>query len=388
MKIIDIRETWISIPRSEAAQMGRFGKIYANPYASERDNQKGTHGKGASQSKIIRIYTDEGLIGVSEREVAPPMVSVEQLKPSLLGCDPFDVEAIVDAQLSSQFASAPQEIAAVEIACWDLMGRKTGLPVYKLMGGAVRDKVFISRFIGIMPVDETVKKARAAVDAGIRTIKLKVGWDTERDLAAVRAVREAVGESVDIRVDANQSWSVPAAISIINRLERYAPQFIEQPIPWWDHGGLARVKGRTRVPLCLCEGWGYAVAGLPRLLDLIKDDAIDFLSTDPLRAGGLLGFKKLCALCEAAGIPVVMHWTRAGVSQAAWLQCCLTNRATMYANDIICSNIGPSPIDDIITRPFIHENGCLKAPTGPGLGIELDEAKLARYEVPRQSCYS
>ncbi len=114
-------------------------------------------------------------------------------------------------------------------------------------------------------------------------------------------------------------------------------------------------------------------------MDLIKKDAIDFISTDPLRTGGMLGFKKLCAICEAAGIPVVTHWTRAGVSQAAWLHCCISNYATMYASDILCSNLKPGPIDDIITEPLRHENGYLKALDGPGLGVILDEEKLAKY---------
>lgn len=379
MKIVDIKGTWISIPRSDGARMGRFGNIYRDPYPSLSPGSLAKTGKGACRSQIVQVFTDEGIVGIGEREEAPPIRDMTHLKPSLIGADPFDVQAIVGSQLSGQFAGPPQEIAAIEMACWDIIGKHAGVPVYKLMGGPVRDKVYVTRFIGITSVEETVKDALEAVEAGIKTIKLKVGLDPQKDLETVKAVRESVGDSITIRVDSNQSWSVPEAINMINRMEKYFPQFIEQPIPWWDHDGLARVKARTRVPICICEGYGYAISGLPRLMDLIKRDAIDFISTDPLRTAGMLGFKKLCAICEAAGIPVVTHWTRAGVSQAAWLHCCISNYATMYANDILCSNLKPGPIDDIITEPLKHENGYLKALDGPGLGVTLDEEKLARY---------
>lgn len=382
MKIVDIKDTWISIPGSEVVRMGRFGKIYKDPYPTLSLDSLKEGSKGTFQSQIVQVITDEGIVGIGERErhLWRKESEMTYMKSSLIGFDPFDIEAIVESQ-QSVFAGYPQGIAAIEIACWDIIGKRTGVPIYKLMGGPVRDKVYVTRFIGIKSTEETVRDALEAVESGIKTIKLKVGQDPKKDLETIKAVREAVGDFIEIRVDSNQSWSVPTAINMINRMERYFPQFIEEPIPWWDHDGLARVKARTRVPICICEGYGYSISGLPRLMDLIKKDAIDFISTDPLRTGGMLGFKKLCAVCESAGIPVVTHWTRAGVTQAAWLHCCVSNNATMYANDILCSNLKPSAIDDIITKPFKHENGYLKVPKGPGLGVVLDQEKLVKWKA-------
>ncbi len=112
------------------------------------------------------------------------------------------------------------------------------------------------------------------------------------------------------------------------------------------------------------------------------------MSTDPYRTGGLLGFKKTCAICEAAGIPVISHWnnTGLGVSTATWLHACSSNRAVMYGQDILCSNLKPGPVDDIVVEPFLHKDGYLEAPKGPGLGVILDEAKLQKWtSVPGTS---
>jgi L-alanine-DL-glutamate epimerase-like enolase superfamily enzyme len=137
------------------------------------------------------------------------------------------------------------------------------------------------------------------------------------------------------------------------------------------------------VPICVCEGWGYEHQAdkMQLLLRLIQDHALDFLSTDPYRTGGLLGFKKVCAICEAAGIPVISHWNTLGVSTAVWLHACASNRAAMFGHDILCSNLKPGPVDDIVTAPFRHDRGYLRVPEAPGLGVALDEAKLKKWRI-------
>jgi L-alanine-DL-glutamate epimerase-like enolase superfamily enzyme len=251
------------------------------------------------------------------------------------------------------------------------------------MGGQVWEKIPITRFIGIGSPEEVAEEALAAVRQGINTIKLKVGHDLSQDVEIVRSAREVVGDNVVIRVDANQAWSVGTAITQINRMARYNVQFVEQPIPRWDRVGLTRLRDKVGVPICICEGWGYEhhIDKLPLLLQLIQERALDFLSTDPYRTGGLRGFMKTCAICEAAGIPIVSHWnhTGLGVSTATWLHACSSNRIVMHGQDILCTNLKPGPVDDIVTAPFHHENGYLEVPSGPGLGIQLDEAKMEKW---------
>ena len=328
-------------------------------------------------STIFQVHTDEGITGISE--IIWYDISENELmglKARLIGEDPSNIERIVGSAYFSPFSPS---ISAIEIACWDIFGKAFKVPVYNLMGGLLREKVPVTRFIGIRSPEEAAREAVAAVEQGVMTVKLKVGFDPRQDVEIVKAVRDAVGNDVAIRIDPNQAWSVGTAINQINKMAKYYPQYIEQPIPGWDHNGLLRIREKTDVPLCICEGLTQRDSYFPTLMHLIKMDAIDFVSSSPIRTGGLLGFKKLCAICEAAGISVVTHWSFLGVSSATLLQCCASNRGMIYANDIMCTNLKPGPIDDIITEPFMLADGCLKVPNGPGLGVKLDEEKMMKH---------
>jgi L-alanine-DL-glutamate epimerase-like enolase superfamily enzyme len=385
MRITDINLTWLRIPMSDSVIMGGAHDYYRGTYHDlSTEALQEMLRPGTVNSAVVQISTDEGIVGLGECEEPFFTVGVDKLRSCLVGVDPFDIQAIIERLLPPRGAPRTKELTAIEMACWDIMGKKAGLPVYKLMGGAVRDKVAITRFLGIKPVEQMVADVVRAAEAGVKTMKVKAGLNHQRDLETLKAIREAVGDYIEIRVDVNGAWSVPTAIDMINRMEQYGLQYVEGPLPNWDWDGLARVKARTGVPLCICTGLngdGVLSPGtvLARLMDLIKKDAIDVISTDPMRAGGMLGFRKLCAVCEAAGIPVVMHWSRSGISQSAWLHCCVSNNATMYAQDILCSNLEPGGIDDIITEPFEHVDGYLTVREGPGLGVALDEMKVAKY---------
>jgi L-alanine-DL-glutamate epimerase-like enolase superfamily enzyme len=216
------------------------------------------------------------------------------------------------------------------------------------------------------------------VKQGVKTLKLKVGLDREQDIEIVSAVRQAVGNDVIIRIDANQAWSVGTAINQLKRLEHCHPQYIEGPISRWDEDGLATLKEHTDVPICVCEG----LASLPQLMRLIKRGAVDFISSDPARMGGLLGFKKLSAIAEAEGIPVVLHVCSLGVNTAAWLHAATSSWAMMYAHDIAYPTLGLgswAATDDIIDPPFKHEGGYLDVPEGHGLGVQVDQEKLKHW---------
>jgi len=160
-------------------------------------------------------------------------------------------------------------------------------------------------------------------------------------------------------------------------MEKYDPQFIEQPIPRYDMQGLAHVRAKSRVPIAVCEG----ALTLYRLSDIIRTQAADFISTDPLRLGGILMFKKAAHMAEAVGIPLVTHASRLGITKAAWLHVCISSPSVMYANDILAPNgVGfRGSIDDLVDYKFEHENGYLRVPEGPGWGVELNEDALQKY---------
>jgi L-alanine-DL-glutamate epimerase-like enolase superfamily enzyme len=362
VKITDIRLTKLAIPHRELLKMGMDqGSFYLH-------------------SALIEATTDEGLTGFGEAPFFPEVTEheLDALKLDLLGEDPFNIERI--AGLAPFEGPLYKTQAAVEIACWDIIGKSLKLPVYKLLGGKIWDRVEITHFAGIGPPENVAKGCAQAVERGIKTLKLKVGLDAKQDLEIVRAVREAVGEDIAIRIDANQAWSVGTAILQLKKLERYDPQYVEGPIARWDDDGLARIRARTKVPICICEG----LTSLPQLMRLIKREAIDFISTDPVRMGGLLGFKKLCGIAEAEGIPVVLHACSLGVNAAAWLHAATSSWATMYAHDINYPtfDLGSwAAIDDIISEPFKHENGSLTVPEGHGLGVTISQEKLREWSA-------
>lgn len=372
MKITDIKTRIICVPRSEPSSMALDTNI-------EKD-----------MAVIVQVHTDEGIVGLGEspHDHYRPFIEVQQyiiqklVRPRLLGEDPFNIEQILgDAHMTlrsshSSVVPHPVAVAAVEMACWDIMGKVLHKPVYKLMGGKVREKVGTTAFLGVKAPEEMAKDAVAAVEEGIRTIKLKVGLGSQQDIRIVSAVRDAVGDGVALRADANQAWSVGTAINQARKMEKYDLQYIEQPIPRWDYDGLVRLRRRINVPICICEG----LTQLPPLMSLIKKEAIDFVSSDPWRMGGMLGFKKLCNICEVEGIPVVTHTPTFGLSQAAWLHLCISSRATMYDNDLEVSVIGIHRVADIITKPFTHRNGYVDVPEDFGLGVQLNESEVAKWE--------
>lgn len=367
MQITDVKITPITMPYKEPCRLS---------FVLEK----------ASDSLIIQVYTDEGIIGIGETSHAAHVSHVipmlKRVRELVIGEDPFDIEKISKLYIGSGggaiwwLEAAVKAIAGVEMACWDIIGKKLKVPVYKLLGGCYREKVPISAFLGIKSPKEVVKDATNAVENGYGTIKLKVGRNLEEDIAIVKAVRDAVGSDVEIRVDPNQAWSPGVAIRQIRKLVRYDPQYIEQPVPRWDIDGLIRVRNAVDVPIAACE----SVFSIYKAMDLIKRGAADIISTDPTRMGGILECKKLCGLAEAADVPVVMHVSWGEITTSAWLQICVSTPNVMYANDFMPDNgVGRMNADAVTTEVFRHENGYLKVPESPGLGMEIDGEKLSKY---------
>jgi L-alanine-DL-glutamate epimerase-like enolase superfamily enzyme len=366
MKITDIRTDLVTVPYIEPNALA----VTVLP-------------KGPSV--IIRVFTDEGIVGLGETRGFTHNVAIieSEIAPLVIGEDPFDIEKILLKYLHSAPAlltdmeGACEAMGGVEIALWDIMGKKLNRPVYQLMGGKFRDRVPISAFMSLKPFDEIIYDAKEAMRKGYRTVKIKVGRNMDEDVALLAKTREVAGPGVELRVDANGSWAPGTAARQIRKMEPYDPQYIEQPVPRYDMEGLAYLRAKSRVPIAVCEG-GLTMY---RLSDIIRRKAADFISTDPLRLGGLLMFKKAAHMAEAAGIPMVTHVCLLGISKAAWLHVCTSTPNTMYANDILASNgVGfRGAVDDLVDVKFEHEKGYMRVPEGPGLGVTLNEESLKKY---------
>lgn len=367
MKITDIKVTPVWIP-------------YKEPCRISIQLEKG------APSAVVQVYTDEGITGVGETSHAAHLDHViamlKRLKELAVGESPFNIEKISKSYLGSGggaiwwLEAAVKALAGVEIACWDIIGKSLGVPVYKLLGGRYREKVPITAFLGIKPSKDVAKDATAAVQQGYKTLKLKVGRDRREDIEIVKAVRDVVGDDIELRVDPNQAWSPSTAVRQIRKLCRYDPEYVEQPVPRWDVEGLKRVRDAVDVPIAVCEG----AFSIHRAMDLVRRNVADIISTDPTRMGGILECKKLCGLAEAADVPVVMHVSWGAITTSAWLQICVSTPNVMYANDLLPSNgVGRANADEVTAKVFRHENGYLTPFEAAGLGLEVDEEKLLKY---------
>jgi L-alanine-DL-glutamate epimerase-like enolase superfamily enzyme len=327
------------------------------------------------EALLVRLETDTGLVGwgetpddwISKSYEGTPE---EKLRRAALGRSPFDIEGwYAENGLGSSYLAS-----GVEMAMWDLMGQATRQPLYRLLGGAVRRKIELAACMGIRPYDEAKAIARQYLEMGFSTLKTKAGRDAQEDLDMVRGIRDGVGDRLKLRIDPNQGYSPEVAFPLARDLEKYNLEYFEQPMPLGLITDAARLRRRTRTPIALNE----SVTTPEITLQILKLDAADVLLPDTYQCGGILGVKKVAALCEAAGVPCVFHCAHdLGVKTAAMLHVVASAPNFPLAND--CTYYGLE--DDIITPLHRIERGFMEVPEGPGLGVTVDEKKLAKYRV-------
>lgn len=341
------------------------------PIAPYQNRYKaGTH----KESLLVRLETDSGLIGWGETPDDWINKSFEgtpedRLRSQVLGRDPFDVERfLAESTLGSYLTSG------VEMALWDLMGKATGQPLYKLLGGRVRQKIELAACMGIRPYDEAKAIAKQYVEMGFTTLKTKAGRRAEEDLEMVRGIRDGAGDRLKLRIDPNMGYAPDVALQLAKDLEKYNLEYFEQPMHFTCIGESARMRRQTKTPLALNE----SVTTLEIVLQLLQLRAADVLLPDTYQCGGILAVKKIAALCEAANVPCVFHCAHdLGPKTATMLHVVASSPNFPLAND--CTYYGLE--DDIIHPIFRIERGHLEVPEGPGLGITVDETKLAKYRV-------
>ncbi|MTD39085.1 dipeptide epimerase [Erwinia sp. CPCC 100877] len=279
-----------------------------------------------SVSAVVEIETDEGLIGYGEG--APGILitgetlqgtteCIRLFEKHLIGVDPLDVEKI-HSIMDSVAAKAPSAKTAIDIACYDLLGKKAQLPLYKLLGGYA-SVVKTDMTIGIAAPAIMVEKAQLAIAQGFDTLKIKVGTGFAADIARVKTIREAVGNQINLRLDANQGWNPKEAVRTIQQLEPYNIELVEQPVPSHNIEGLAYVTSQVATPIMSDE----SCFNSKDALHLIKTHAVDFVNIKLMKCGGIHEALKINSICEAAGIECMIgcmvEETNIGVSAAAHL---------------------------------------------------------------------
>jgi L-alanine-DL-glutamate epimerase-like enolase superfamily enzyme len=326
------------------------------------------------EALLIRLETDTGVVGWGETPVDWINKSFEGapedlLRRQVMGRDPFDLEAwYAENRLGSYLASG------VEMAFWDLIGHATRQPLYKLLGGAVRKKVELAACMGIRSYAEAKVIAGQYAEQGFTTLKTKAGRRAEEDLDMVCGIRDGVGDRLRVRIDPNQGYAPAVAFPLARDLEKYNLEYFEQPMPLGLIGDAARLRRHTKTPIALNE----SVTTPEIVLQILQLHAADVLLPDTYQCAGILGVKKVAALAEAAGVPCVFHCAHdLGLKTAAMLHVVASSPGFTLAND--CTYYGL--LDDIITPLHQIERGFMTVPEGPGLGVTVDEKKVAKYRI-------
>ncbi|MFH1135121.1 MAG: mandelate racemase/muconate lactonizing enzyme family protein [Pseudomonadota bacterium] len=329
---------------------------------------------------LIRVETDEGLVGLGESTAPAPGTGalglLKAIIPGLIGRSPFDIENLMwSARHLGGFNDLPRlaalTLAGLEMALWDVIGQAAGRPVYQLLGGAFRSEVDYFGFPQGDTAEELAASAAAAVAAGHSVIYLKVGRGEARDLENVAAVRSVIGAR-RLRLDANEAWDPASAIRMINLLSRFDPEFIEQPTPARSLAALKQVKESCRVPIAADQG----VFTIQDVYEICRRRAADVLVLSIHEVGGLLAFRKAAAVAEAAGLSICLHGQSvSGVTDLAQHHAALTVPNLTEGNQIMHQLLA----EDLLAAPgLVLKNGCLGLLSGPGLGIQLNPEAVER----------
>jgi len=352
---------------------------------------------------ILKLTTDEGIVGLGEAPAIlswggehgryfgedPEIVSYlvnKRLSSILIGADPFDIRRLM-TQMDIDVRGFPYTKAMIESAMLDIMGRKLGVPVYQLLGGAMRDEIPICHSVGIAPPDDAARLAAAVVADGIRWLQVKVPGDPDVDLTIIKAIRKEVGDSINIFPDINRGYrNIKPAINVINAMHGEANICaVEQPTEGTD--AMSAITRAVAVPVIVDEGcWSPQDAS-----EIVKRGSADIISIYFTKASGLYRSMQIGAIAQAAGLPVNVNGSlEGGVGNAANLHLSAALEGVVLPGVITINTLegreqtkvgGVFYTDDVIIEPFKYIDGCLKVPTGPGLGIDLDPEKIERYRV-------
>ena len=335
---------------------------------------------------FVKVYTDEGIDGVGEATLEYKekalIGAVEHIKEYLVGKDPRQIELHWHTIYRDAYwrggAVLMSALSAVECALWDILGKSLGVPVYQLLGGKINEKVRIyvnGWFAGAKEPEEFAEKAKIAKERGVSAMKwdpfgknyLNISnADLDKALRNIAAVRDAVGNSVDLLIEGHGRFNIPTAVKIARELEQFKPMFFEEPTPPDDLDALKQVKDRSRVAISAGERlytrWDYR--------PLFDKMAADYIQPDISHAGGIMELKKIAAEAECRYVAFAPHNPSGPVANAATLQLAATCQ-NFEILEIMYSDVEWRA--DVTNEELKYEDGYIYIPDKAGLGIEINE---------------
>jgi L-alanine-DL-glutamate epimerase-like enolase superfamily enzyme len=353
-----------------------------------------TRADGTQDAFLVRVHTDEGIVGVGEADTAPLLAKtiVEMpashsvargLRELLLGENPLEVDRLWQLMFHGsdhygRRGAALHVISAIDMALWDLAGKAYGQPVSVLMGGRRRERVpvYASEVMPETP-DEVRHLAIRAVEAGYTALKLgwgPLGRDLAYDADLVHAARSELGADRTLMLDGGRAYTVKRALELLRRVEEHELYWFEEALQPDDLRGYAALSAGSTVRIAA----GEADETLPPFRALVERGHIDVLQPDLARCGGFTVARQIALLERTSAVEIVPHCFSTGILVAASLHFVATlDRATWSEYSVAHSPL----VNGILTEPFQLVDGCLAVPSGPGLGIELDEDAIAHHRA-------
>jgi D-galactarolactone cycloisomerase len=344
---------------------------------------------------LLKIETDTGLVGWGEA-FGPAAVNrtiIEQVyAPVLCGRDPFDSEVIWEELYNKlrdhgQKGVTVEAISAVDIALWDLKGKALNMPIYKLLGGAFRDKVMpyatgLYRRQSSDIVSDLCREAAGYVEEGFKAVKVKIGFGVEEDVQAVREIRRVIGDETLLMVDANHAYNASTAVKLGRKIEEYDIFWFEEPVPPEDYEGYCEVKAKLDIPIAGGEA-EFTRYGFRRLMDA---RAVDIVQPDCCVTGGISEFRKIAVLASIHNIQCYPHIWGSSIAVRAGLHsaCSLPHfPPSLYPQGMLLELDRTPNIfrENLAKQPLEIVDGYVHLPEGAGLGIEVDEELIAHYSI-------
>lgn len=360
---------------------------------------------------LVQVHTDQGITGLGEAAAYGGFLeSIEaivlgELRQTLLGEDPFRVERLWAMMATwghqrGRSGMLMMAISGVDIALWDIIGQTTKTPLYKLLGG-YRDTLTAYASAGFYASEKSPKALAEEVGGyaaqGFKHVKIKVGRNPEvltnplhdmpaqdyatatleEDVERVRLAREAVGPRVGLAIDVNNAWTPSIALQFMREVESFNISWLEEPVTTDDVEGSAMVAQQLAVPVA-----GYETeTGLPGFRRLIERRAVDIVQPDVIWTGGITECRKVAAVAQAHGLPVVPHVFSSAVSSMANAHFI----ASLPNAGLLEFDQNPNPLrTDLFEEPIVvASDGTVKLSDRPGLGVQLNEATVERYGIER-----
>lgn len=337
---------------------------------------------------LVRVYTDAGIVGNGEAGLWAhhPMVykAIEELSDYYVGQDPTRMEhhyQVVSRDTHFMGPVISAAMSAVDMALWDILAKSVGLPIYQLLGGKCRDKVKVFANVNGDTLDERAKSAIASVERGyisLRTLPFLPGWEQETPskvigtaVEIVKTIRQAVGYDIDLGLEIHRNLRPEAAITLANELMPYRILYYEDALAPQSVEALENIARYIHLPMATGERF-YSIQQFKELIDR---KIVSLIRPDVSLAGGFTQIKKIAAIAEAAFVGIFPHLMGSPVNIAAFVQF-----AASIPNYVLMESLtNADAFNEIVDQPPQRDGGYIIVPDRPGIGLEINEARLSKF---------